>query len=223
MGIKIKYELCDQSYINKIVKNSENGRKYLQIMCPSCRQTFDKKDFYNHVVNTHWRNKDEVLARLFCHKQYPVICPDCGNQVKFDEYSGTYPKRCRTCLTKEKQAGLGIKVSNEDTIDELRDKLAKLDEEHQMKRSELLQQIKAKEREDKWKNLDIKSMNPIFTSESAWFVRKVSYELRTHIVNGISERQPALELLNFIDSYIDSEKWNKEEVTENSNKEVSSD
>jgi uncharacterized C2H2 Zn-finger protein len=227
MGIKIKYELCDQTYIHKIVKNAETGRKYMQITCPSCQQVFDKKDFYTHVSNYHWKHRDEVLAKLFGHKSFPVVCTECHGEVKFDEFSGNFPRKCRACMTKEKASSLGVRnASAEDSIEDIKNKLANLDADYQQKRTDFLKQLEAKEKEDRWMKLDLNSATPKFIPESAWFVRKLSYELRTHIVNGGSERQAALELLNRIDSYIDSEKWKSDEgdvTTETSNKEGSSD
>lgn len=221
MGIKINYNMCDQKYISRIVKNSETGRKYLQVTCPFCPTlTFDKREFPDHLMKTHGKRKDMVLARLFGHQSYPVLCTDCKHEIHFDEVTGTFPKKCSNCMKKdgslkeEDESVEALKKERENGRLAYEQYLAKMDEK-----------IRNAEIREEWKKLDIYSTKPEFNPEAAKFLRKVSYELRTCVVNGRQDKEKAFGILNYIDTYIDSELWKSDEsdVTETSNKEGSSD
>ena len=205
MANKINFEFVDKKYISYTVKNAETGRRYLQVTCPSCGLTFDKREFMDHVNKVHAKRRDEVLAKLFGHKEYPVICSDCGREVHFDEQSGTYSKKCRLCMEQDVQF---VNSSDTDSIEELMKKKQNMEEVFKAKQQALDAQIEAAKKALEWKSVDIYSSKPRFLPDAQKFVRKISYELRVHATNG--DKQKIYEILNFLDRYLDNEEWKKD-------------
>lgn len=203
---KINFKYVDQSYLSTIVKNKDNGRRYLQVTCPSCGITFDKREFYDHVLNVHAKKKDEVLSKLFGIKQFPVIC-SCGKEVHFNETTGIYSRKCSYCTATDRTFGAGSDSENMN-LDELLEEQKRLEAAFKAKQEELTAQIEAAKKEQEWKSIDIHSSKPRFLPDAQKFVRKISYELRVHATNG--DKQKIHEILNFLDRYLDNEEWKKD-------------
>lgn len=208
MANKINFKYVDQKYLSEKVKNPETGRRFLQIECPFCSGlTFDKRDFYDHVIQVHAKRKDEVLAKLF-GLQYPVLC-SCGKTVTFDENTGIYSRKCRYCLASDKS--LHSNASKELSLEELMEQQRNLEATFKAKQEEIAAQIEAAKRELEWKSVDIYSMKPRFLPEAAKFVRKISYELRVSLAGG--QKDYGFKILNYLDKYLDTEGW--KEVVKN--------
>lgn len=206
MGVKINFDYVSDSYKSYIVKNKDNGRRYLQITCPSCGIVFDKREYYDHVLKVHSKRKDEVLAKLFGLKEFPVICADCGKEVHFNESTGIFSRKCNICTERDKV--LGPKGTDDMSIEELLEQQKNLEATFKARQDSINAQIEAKRRELEWKSIDLKSVKPRFLPDSVKFLRKFSYELRVHNVNG--DKQKINELLNFMDKYLDTEPWKSE-------------
>lgn len=203
MGI-INFKYVDSQYLSTIVKNKDNGRQFIQVKCPSCGIVFDKRDFYEHVLKTHGKRRDEVLAKLFGIKGFPVICSDCGCEVHFDESTGIYSRKCRKC-NETKPLDANTKLS----LDQLLEKQRNLDEVYAANKAAIQEQIKATKREAEWKSLDVIEDTPNeIDSVSAKYMKKVVYELRTFITN--SDKPKAYDLLNHLDKWLEENAWRGE-------------
>lgn len=202
MGI-INFKYVDSQYLSTIVKNKDNGRQYLQIKCPSCGVVFDKRDFYDHVLKTHGKRRDEVLAKLFGIKGFPVICQDCGREVHFDENTGIFSRKCSHCLKNEN--AIGVKSSDE-SLDKLLEKQKNLREVFEANNKAIEEQIALVKKENEWKSIDVNDIDKVPDIEPgiAKYFRKVSYVLRTYITNGGDDRQKAYDLLNMLDKHLES-------------------
>lgn len=203
MGV-INFKYVDQSYLSTIVKNKDTGRQFTQVKCPSCNVVFDKREFWDHVCKTHGKHRDEVLARLFGIKEYPVICSNCGREVHFDERSGIFSRKCTKCLENEKT--LGPKGSDEMSLAQLLEQQKNLEEVFAAKKKAIEEKIAAAKKEKEWKEIDIMNLDKVPDIEPgiARYFRKVSYVLRTYIINGGEDRQKAYDLLNMLDRHLES-------------------
>jgi len=205
----INFKYVDKKYLSTVVKNEDNGRQYLQVTCPGCNQSYSKREFYEHVCKVHGKRRDEILAKLFGIKEFPVICPDCGREVHFDEYSGIYSRKCKKCLQKDNSMA---NINESQSLEALLEQEKNLNEVFQAKKLELQQKIHSKLKENEWKAVNIwEDMPDVIAPQVAKYLRKVSGELRVYITNGTPDKQKAYDILNFLDKKLE-DSWDIEEV-----------
>ncbi len=170
-----------------VTRTKTNDMVYARttIQCPSCRQTFSKREYEDHVMKIHGANVDKVFAALF-GLQFPVRCT-CGKELHYIPAKKGFPKVCGSC---------SMGSSTTSTYKNADDA-----HKHVEQLEALLAVAKAAEKklaqEAELSRVPLMEL-PFPTRKDPRLLRRISMDLRTYTING--EKDKLLELANFIDN-----------------------
>ena len=170
-----------------VTRTKTNDMVYARttIQCPSCRQTFSKREYEDHVMKVHGANVDKVFAALF-GLQFPVRCT-CGKELHYIPSKKGFAKVCGSCTTSSSSST--VYKNKEDahkSVEQLKALLAHAQaEEKRLAQEEELSRVPLNEL-------------PFPTRKDPRVLRRISMDIRTYAING--EKEKLIELANFIDN-----------------------
>jgi hypothetical protein len=123
-------------------------------------------------------------------REFPLKCA-CGHELHYDSNLGTIPLRCSGCQGVDPTKNLKSSSEIDNEIKIMRQQI----EELQRRKAEA-------EKLEEFKRIDYKSLNPKFSPVAKLWIRKLVYEMRTHVSN--MDTKKLFEILNYMKDTVEA-------------------